>query len=263
MRAWFLHHGYMHCDHRWMAAGPEFATRHETQPKTVWYECPTFTVVVDHPDGLILFDTTCPRDWEDRWPASIADVFPYDTVAESQYLDNSLKALGFSLDDFRWVVLSHLHFDHAGNAGLFHETPAELVVQKAELEGARALPEDFAGAFVKADFSGLQFTTIEGDHELLPGVKLVSLPGHTWGTMGLHLELPHSGHIIYTSDAISLAGQMSQPPIEPATNWSTIEWRRSVERVRSLAEKHNAHVVFGHDRAQIDGQLRTAPAYYD
>jgi glyoxylase-like metal-dependent hydrolase (beta-lactamase superfamily II) len=246
-----------------MAVGPEFATRRNPQPKTVWYECPTFTVVIDHPDGRILFDTSCPRDWETRWPPSIADVFPYDTVDETQYLDASLKTLGFSLDDFRWVVLSHLHFDHAGNIGLFKNTPAELLVQKAELDGVSEITGDYAGAFVKADFAETNFTTIEGDHELVPGVSLISLPGHTWGTMGVHLELPNSGHVIYTSDAIAMATQMQRPPIEPATSWSNIAWRSSVERVQNMAARLNAEVIFGHDRNQIDGRMKTAPAYYD
>ena len=264
MRAWFLLHGYMHCDRRWMLVGPDFATRQNTQPATTWYECPTMTVVIDHPEGPILFDTSCPRDWETRWePSGIADTFPYDQVDESEYLEPSLKRLGFSLDDFRWVILSHLHFDHAGNLGLFAGRQAELIVQKAELDGANALEGDFSGAFIKSDYQGVNFTTIEGDTKLLPGVELLLLPGHTWGTMGIHLALPHSGHVIYTSDAISQAAQMALRPVEPATNWSSLEWRSSVERVRGIAERLNANVVFGHDRDQIGKSVKIAPYVYD
>ena len=68
----------------------------------------------------MLWDTSCPRDWEERWvPTGLHEFFPYDRVTEEQYLDRRLAQLGLGPENLDYVVFSHLHFDHAGNAKLF------------------------------------------------------------------------------------------------------------------------------------------------
>ena len=49
MKVYFLYHGSMHCDSRWIVGGNNFATRSDKSPPTIWYDCPTLTVSIDHP----------------------------------------------------------------------------------------------------------------------------------------------------------------------------------------------------------------------
>jgi N-acyl homoserine lactone hydrolase len=128
-------------------------------------------VLVDTPDGKLLWDTSCPRDWETRWaPTGLHEFFPYDEVAEEQYLDSRLAALGVAPEQIDYVLMSHLHFDHAGNVRNFAGTGAKLICSAQEKEFALGFDGPFTGAHLKSDYEGLDFQTVSGDEEILPGV---------------------------------------------------------------------------------------------
>lgn len=265
MKVYIQHHGNLECDLRWLLNGAEFATRQNRNPTTPWYKSPTMTVAIEHPDGNILFDTSCPRDWRERWSGTaIPDQFVYDNTTDEEFLDRSLARIGLRPEDFTTVVASHLHYDHAGNLGLFAGTDARIVAHKDEVAGATGFNGDFLGAHIKRDYQDIAIDSVSGDTEIAPGVTLLELPGHTWGTMGMLVNLPHTGAMIFTSDAIYMKESYGPPAVGSPIVWSSLDWLRSVERVRTLAEKHNATLVFGHDEKLVaSGELRLAPAYYD
>jgi N-acyl homoserine lactone hydrolase len=263
-RMYFQNHGFLGCDLRWFLVGKDFASGSNREPPTSWYHAPTNTIVIDHPEGPILFDTSCPRDWRDRWEESgNAEWNPYESVTDDQFLDSSLKRIGLEPGDFKLVVLSHLHFDHAGNLALFKDTDATLIAQKAEKEGALSIPGSFAGAHLRDDYEGYAFETVSGDAEIADGVRLLLLPGHTWGTMGIMFDLPNTGTVICTSDAVYMDESIGPPAVPDPIAWSSLDWLSSVERVRRLAEKHDATLFFGHDHNQVTGGRRIAPEFYD
>ena len=263
-KLYFQNHGFLGCDLRWFLIGRDYASSTTKQAETHWYHAPTNTAVLEHPDGRILFDTSCPRDWRARWEESgNTEWNPYESVTEEQYLDSSLQRLGLTPSDFSMVVLSHLHFDHAGNLALFRDTDAKLITQRVERDGAFSIPGSFAGAHLRDDYERYAFETVEGDVEIADGVRLLLLPGHTWGTMGMMFDLPNTGTVILTSDAVYMGDSYGPPATPDPIAWSSLDWLNSVERVRQLAEKHNATLFFGHDHEQVTGSRRIAPEYYD
>jgi N-acyl homoserine lactone hydrolase len=77
--------------------------------------------------------------------------------------------------------------------------------------------------------------------------------------MSMRVDLPESGTMIFTADAVYM-GASYGPPTVPAAIVNNLEqFYASVEKIRGIAEETNATVVFGHDADQIH-QLRTAPA---
>jgi glyoxylase-like metal-dependent hydrolase (beta-lactamase superfamily II) len=122
---------------------------------------------VAHPAGLVLFDTGL----------GFADA---ETEAHYQPrrrpLDTALRSAGIAMDEVRWIVNCHLHFDHCGGNPLLAGRP--IVVQTAELEGAHepgyTVPD-------LVDFAGASYEVIDGEVELLPGLWVVPTPGHTDG----------------------------------------------------------------------------------
>ncbi|QBD83721.1 N-acyl homoserine lactonase family protein [Ktedonosporobacter rubrisoli] len=267
IKVYIQHHGNMHCDPRWLINTPLLmASRREPHKAAEWRSCPTHTVVVDHPDGRILMDTACPRNWEERWGATgLQEFFPYDEVKPEEYFEERLKQLKLDPSDFKYVFLTHLHFDHAGNIGVFKHSGAEVVVNKTEYNEAMKLEGISQGGFIKADYDmeGIKYHLVEGDTQLVDGVTLLETPGHTWGTMCMQVDLPNSGTIIFTSDAIYLRDSYGPPAVGSPVVYDNLQWARSVEKIRNIAHKKNATIVFGHDHAQIK-ELRLAPeAYYD
>jgi N-acyl homoserine lactone hydrolase len=246
-----------------LAPAKVIATRQNPKRPSTWVEAPTHAVVVEHPEGRLLWDTSCPRDWEQRWaPSAMNDFFPYDGASEEQYFDSRLRQLNLEPGDIDIVVISHLHFDHAGNVRMFDDAGARLLVHEDEAKGAFGYEGPFRGAHIKADYEGLNFETVRGDTEILPGVTLLEAPGHTWGTMSLQLDLADEGTMIFTSDAVYLRESYGPPPVGAAIVWDNQAWLRSVEKLRGIAERTNATVVFGHDADQRR-ELKLAPdAYY-
>lgn len=256
--------GAMSTDLTWLLLEPGRTIRNRSQKDRVteWYRASTHCVLVESADGRLLWDTSCPRDWETRWvPFGMQEFFPYDQVSESEYLDSRLHEEGLELSDIDYVVLSHLHFDHAGNAQLFKGTNAKMVCSKNEHDFAFGFDGVFSGGHLKSDYDGLKWETVDGDTELLPGVTLIQVPGHTPGTMAMRVDLPETGTMIFTSDAVFM-GDTFGPPATPGFLINDLTtWYPSVEKVRKLAEESNAMLVFGHDSVQMT-KLRTAPESY-
>jgi glyoxylase-like metal-dependent hydrolase (beta-lactamase superfamily II) len=201
--------------------------RHHKDAPAPWVDVPTHCVLVETDEGKVLWDTSCPSDWEDRWaPTGLQDFFPYDKVSDDEYLDARLNAMGVGLDEIDYVILSHLHFDHAGNAQMFRNTNATLVCHQREKDFAFTFEGPFNGAHLKADYEGLEFQTVSGDTDFLPGIRLIETPG---------------------------------PPATPAAIVNNLEdFYASVEKLRGIQEQAGAQMIFGHDARQIH-QLRVGP----
>lgn len=254
--------GVMECDLTWLLlqAGNTIRPRQDKDKPTPWGEAPTHAVLIEHPDGVLLWDCGVPRDWETRWaPTGFQDYFPViDDPEGPGYLDGALRSVGFSPDDVDLLVLSHLHFDHAANAKDFDNGRTRILANDKEIEGAMAIEGVFKGAHLVSDYKGLDIEAVSGDVEILPGVSVIETPGHTWGTMSLKVDLPESGTFIFTSDAVYLGNAWGPPAVGAAIVWNNLAWLESVEKLRRIAEKTDATVIFGHDAEQYR-QLRLAP----
>ncbi len=255
--------GTMHADLHWMLSSPHLmASRHETDRAASWVQSPTHCVYIDHPDGKVIWDAGVPPDWERRWaPYGLNELFPVDTVTDDMWLEARLRQLGLEPQDVDYLLLSHLHFDHVGQADLWVGTDTKVVVSQAELDGAFGYEGPSLGGHVLSDYDRLSFTTVQGDTEVLPGVTLLQTPGHSWGTMSLKVDLPDTGTMIFTSDAVYLDENYGPPATAAGIVWDSRQWFASVEKIRTLAETNDATVVFGHSARQLR-QLKTTPAVY-
>jgi N-acyl homoserine lactone hydrolase len=126
--------------------------------------------VIDHPDARVLVDTGI----EQLHPAA-ADMDPRLQPLSEQDLD---------LDTIDIVVSTHLHFDHCGGNHLFAGKP--IYVQRQELDDARSKENYTLREWV--DAPGVEYVPVDGEHELLPGVRLLPAPGHTDGMQVVVVE---------------------------------------------------------------------------
>jgi len=249
-----LDHGSMHCDLTWLVLQPELTLASRSNPTLPrqWVETPAYTVLIEHSDARILWDTAPPENWETHWAiAGNQEYFPYDAVTEDQLLVNKLRSIGLELDAIDIVIASHLHGDHAGNLRTIAEAGAKPYCTVDELDGALSFEGQFLGAHYKSDYEGLDFETVSGDTEIVPGVKLIQTPGHTWGTCSLQVDLPKSGTKIFTSDAVYRTENWGPPSVGSAIVWDGRQWAESVEKLRAIATKTDAALYFGHDAEQM------------
>lgn len=137
-------------------------------------------------------------------------------------LERNLAAEGVAPGDVDLVILTHLHFDHAGGAtrldGAGRSVPAfpsaRYVVQARDLENARtACPRERA-SYLPRNWEPLLEAGVldlaEGPREILPGVALRPVPGHTPGLQAVVVE-GGGRRLHYLTDLIPMA-----PHIQPA-----------------------------------------------
>jgi N-acyl homoserine lactone hydrolase len=264
MKVHILHCGGLSGDLTWLLLKPgrTVASRSNPTMPAPWTVAPTLAVLVEHPEGRLLFDNSCPRDWEERWaPSGLNEFLPYDAVSEHEYFDSRLHQLGLGPEDIDMNVISHLHFDHAANTKMLADAGCRIVTSDVEKDDALSFDAYSMGAYIKSDYEGVMIETIKGDEEIWSGVKVLQTPGHTAGCISLQVDLEESGTMIFTSDAVYLSESYGPPAIGAALVWDNREWLRSVEKIREIARHTNATVIFGHDLEQYK-TLRLAPDGY-
>ena len=141
------------------------------------------------------------------------------------------------------VVLTHLHFDHAGGLSLIPDS-VPVVVQRAEWEAGQdpaAIERNF---FLPRDYADApaNLVLVDGDHDLLGdgSIELLSTPGHTTGHQSVRI-----GSLIIGADVAHYAGTLDDRRF-PVFADDHDEQRRSAERLRELREA-GATVQPGHD----------------
>jgi N-acyl homoserine lactone hydrolase len=125
---------------------------------------PVYAHVIEHPDGRVLVDT------------GIKELHP--AVADMEPRLTRLGEQDFDIASVDMVVNTHLHFDHCGGNHLFAGRP--IFVQRQELDDALGKDDYTIREWVTAP--GVHYEPVNGELELLPGIRLVPAPGHTPGT---------------------------------------------------------------------------------
>lgn len=165
---------------------------------------------------------------------------------------DGLRAIGVAPEAIGEVVLTHLHYDHAGNLGLFPN--ARFHIQEREL--AFATGKAMAHVHVRAPFDvepvaqmvhllfGERLVFHAGDAQIAPGVTLRLLPGHTAGLQAVEVVTAR-GNVILASDVCHLyANLVRQTPFPIVVDVPA--YLDAHRRLRALAPSLD-HIVPGHD----------------
>jgi N-acyl homoserine lactone hydrolase len=227
-------------DHRW------------TEP------LPIYAWVIEHPEGVIVVDTgetarTSEQGYFTTWHPYFKNV--RSLVTPDQEIGPQLQALGIHPNDVRWVVMTHLHTDHAG--GLAHFPKSEIVINRR----AYQLATGFAGqarGFLPQHFPAWLNPT------------LIDLAPRPWGTFPASLSLtqaedvlivPTSGHteahqsvVLRTNDTTyffagdtSYSQQLMLDQQIDGVSLDAQSSRRTVQRIRQLAEQMPLVYLPSHD----------------
>ena len=151
-------------------------------------------VLVEHPDGLVLIDTALGNKEDSKF----LDIYGVENqgLEGATQLEDALASAGFLPRDVKWVINTHLHFDHAGGNTTMdpdlENDPrrhirmtfpnATYVVQRGELEFARHTNERTRASYLPHNFEPVaaadRWRLLEGDGEILPGIRARVTPGH-------------------------------------------------------------------------------------
>jgi N-acyl homoserine lactone hydrolase len=142
------------------------------------------------------------------------------------------------------IVLTHLHYDHAGGLDLLPSS-VPVYVQRREWEAAQDAEAVAKNFYLPGDYAGIaqQVTLVEGDHDLLGdgSVLLLSTPGHTPG----HQSVQVGDALVIGGDVTHLASGLDDHRF-PVFGHDFTEQAASANRLRALRDA-GAHVTPGHD----------------
>jgi 4-pyridoxolactonase len=217
---------------------------------------PVYSVLVEHDDGLFLFDTGIGME---HMNAVLPFELPEQT--EEQTIPAQLESCGFGLGDVTAVVNSHLHIDHVGGNQLFEGTNVRHLIHEKEVAQARNhAPFEFFGYSDKSwDYGGANIETFSGDTELAKGLWVYETPGHTVGHCSVLVEgnppLLFAMDVAYTADAMERG-------IQPGFHHTPMDGVRSIARVKQLAQERGAQIFLSHDMEAWQGYTH-APGHYE
>jgi len=246
MRMWQLSVGQLELDKGFLTAMVDVGKR---------IKIPVPAYLIQHPRGLVLFDTGMNVEVSDGncanyWGQGLCGAFTA-IQGRDEVIDRQLRNLGFTPDDVTHVVYSHFHLDHAGNIKMFPK--ARHVVQKAELKTAW-WPEKFQrAAYVLKDYDGTRdydFVQLEGDFDLFGDGSLLLLDtqGHTQGHQSLQVNLKNTGTVLLAADAVYTAE--NEAGVIPGITWNTNASMRAIDRLKQIRDATQGALWYSHDPAQ-------------
>jgi N-acyl homoserine lactone hydrolase len=207
----------------------------------------------------VLVDTGFPQKYaEDKIAATEQDrLYEFGEVLECEMVNMpaaQLALAGIKPDQINLHILTHTHIDHVGGISNFPQAP--ILVSGEE----RRLPKPlYWGNIQPIEWPDQKYLVIEDDIEVGPGFRVLISPGHAPGQLALLLELPETGVVLLTSDAISRPAEIDE---KFAGSWNEAKAIASADRLMRLAKETSAFIIYGHSPEQWPKLKKSPDAYY-
>lgn len=200
---------------------------------------PVTAYLIDHPKGLVLFDTGLNPRFER--PAGTPATQWID-LEDDGTIAARLAAIGVDPAEIRWIINSHLHLDHAGGNRFFPN--ASVIVQAAERDHAYVSEDK---AYQKRDFDiGQPFVQLNGEHDLFGDgmILLFPTPGHTPGHQSARIRTA-GGDIVLAADCCNVKRSLDDLHL-PDHCHDADQYLGSLQRLRGLRDR-GTRIFYSHD----------------
>lgn len=227
----------------------------QTEDEREMVKSPAVAVLIQHPElGNLLYDTGNSPEHLTAYTREMLHDYP---VIQCTSIKDALAEKGLTPHDIDRLIISHLHFDHAGGMKDFIGTEAikHVIVSEADLKNAYfSVMTGHGGAYIRSlfDVEGVCFEPISGTTELAEDLTLFVQASHTPGVIGMILKTEHSGTIITTSDTV-YSGESYRKELPPGgtINKTTDEFYENLARIKAMEREFDATLLFGHDYDQV------------
>jgi glyoxylase-like metal-dependent hydrolase (beta-lactamase superfamily II) len=206
----------------------------------------------------------------DKFDAKFLEIYAVD---HSATVPGELRRLGLNPEDIDIVINTHLHFDHCGwntrrQDGKLVPTfsRARYFVQRGEWEHAQHPTEHDRASYVEGFFAAAAAQTelLDGDTEIIPGVRVEVVPGHTRNLQCVRVE-SEGKTAFFISDLVPTRAHLPYPWVM-SFDLYPLETLESKKRLLPELAAAEALVIFPHDPCvpwaslvEIDGRIAARP----
>ncbi|MGI8462613.1 MAG: N-acyl homoserine lactonase family protein [Solirubrobacterales bacterium] len=222
----------------WLTAPAELIRRGEPEGESIRFPVPAY--LVETGDQRILIDTGL-------HPGAVADTASFYEGSEAigifSFEQEAPIAEQVDLETLTMVVLTHLHWDHAGGLTLL-PTSTPIVIQRREWEAGHDPSAVRRNFYLPRDYAVEEgrLVLVDGDHDLLGdgSIELLFTPGHTPGHQSVRI-----GDLVVGADVVHFAGGLDDHRF-PLFGDDQEEQGRSADRLRGLRDA-GLTIMPGHD----------------
>ncbi len=230
-------------------------TRDEVKDTNMGVTC----YLVMHPKGMLLYDTGL----NDRLVGRPLYENVLDGYGQIKFntLSGQLADIGVTPANIDYLVLSHYHWDHIGNAGDFAGS-TWLVYQgdRDHMFAAEARAQAWFNQYSALERSKTR--VLSGDYDVFGDgtVVVLATPGHTEGHCSLLVRLKNTGPVVLSGDLYHYPEEhaLGRMPDEEKTT-GTVESRKKIEE---LLRRTGAQLWIGHSM-EFFRTVRKSPSWYD
>jgi len=229
-------------------------------------------LLVEAPEALVLVDTGVGNKEDDKF----LDIYGVENRGDPTRLEDAVRAAGFQPGDIDLVVLTHLHFDHAGGAtwrradgSVLPSFPgARHVVQRGELAFSALRNERVRASYLPLNVEPITdaglWQLVDGPAQVTCGVRVIPTPGHTPHHQSVLVE-SDGERACFLADLCPTTAHIPLPwimgyDLEPLVTLESKRemWRRARDEDWLLIFEHDTRVAWG--RLDPEGmELRPGP----
>jgi N-acyl homoserine lactone hydrolase len=225
--------------------------------------------LIAHPKGNLIWDTGAIPD--DSWTPTGSMVTQHVTLPDGYKRDadvdktlrGQLAEIGYRPSDIKYLVLSHYHYDHTGNANEF--AGATWLVPQLERDvmfGGKP-----AGTVQPSTFAALQKSTTTviktDEYDVFGDGKVIikSAPGHTQGHQVLYVKLAKTGGVVLSGDLYHYPAEKTLDRV-PTFEFNQEQTRASRKAIDAFLKETNSQLWIQHD-FEGNAKLKKSPQFYE